>query len=145
MKTVREVTVQIPNKPGALSNILELLGANSIYVLGFSVKVSGENGDLSLITSDPSRTHNIFESSGFRTSLSDRLVVEVPQHPGGLNALLKPLKVAGVNIENMYYMQGAYAVLKRPILVLAVDDNAKAFDALLGEWVVLKGEEVLGY
>ncbi len=43
MKTVREVTVQIPNKPGALSNILELLGSNSIYALGFSLKVSGES------------------------------------------------------------------------------------------------------
>ncbi len=145
MKTVREVTVQIPNKPGALSNILELLGSNSIYALGFSLKVSGEYGDLTLITSDPSRTHNILESSSLKTTVSDRLVVEIPQHPGGLNAILKPLKVAGVNIENMYYMQGAYAVLKRPLLVLAVDDNAKAFEALSGEWIVLKGEEVLGY
>ena len=43
MKTVKEVTVQIPNKPGALSNILELLGSNAIYVLGFSFKVSGNS------------------------------------------------------------------------------------------------------
>jgi hypothetical protein len=84
-------------------------------------------------------------SSSLKTTVSDRLVVEIPQHPGGLNAILKPLKVAGVNIENMYYMQGAYAVLKRPLLVLAVEDNAKAFEALSGEWIVLKGEEVLGY
>ena len=145
MKTVKEVTVQIPNKPGALSNILEILGSNAIYVLGFSLKVSGDHGDLSLITSDPSRTHNIFESSGLPTSVSDRLVATLPQHPGGLNAILKPLKVAGVNLENMYYLQGAYAVLQRSLLALAVDDNAKAYDALVKDWVEIKGDEILGY
>ncbi|MGC8603931.1 MAG: hypothetical protein ACP5VS_09605 [Desulfomonilaceae bacterium] len=145
MKTVREVTVQIPNKPGALSNILEALGSNSIYVLGFSVKFSGNDGDLCLITSDPSRTENIFESSGFPATIRDRIVVEVPQHPGGLNAVLKPLKAVGSNIENMYYLHGAYAVLKKPLLVLAVDDNGKAVDALLKDWIQVKGEEVLGY
>ncbi len=145
MKTVKEVTVQIPNKPGALSNILEILGSNAIYALGFSLNVSGDHGDLSLITSDPARTQNIFESSGFPTSVHDRLVATVPQHPGGMNAILKPLKAAGVNLENMYYLHGAYAVLKRSLLVLAVDDNAKAYDALVNDWIEVKGDEVLGY
>ncbi len=146
MKLVKEVTVQIPNKPGALSNILEMLGSNAIYVLGFSLNVSSsDHGDLSLITSDPARTQNIFESSGFPTSVKDRLVATVPQHPGGVNAILKPLKGAGVNLENMYYLQGAYAVLKRSLLALAVDDNAKAYDALVKDWIEVKGEEVLGY
>ena len=139
MKTVKEVTVQIPNKPGALSNILEILGSNAIYALGFSLN------DLSLITSDPSRTQNIFESSGFPTSVRERLVATVPQHPGAMNAILKPLKAAGVNLENMYYLHGAYAVLKRSLLALAVDDNAKAYDALVKDWIEVKGDEVLGY
>ncbi|MDR3604645.1 MAG: hypothetical protein ACLPVO_12240 [Desulfomonilaceae bacterium] len=145
MKTVKEVTVQIPNKPGALSNILEILGSNAIYALGFSLNVSGDHGDLSLITSDPSRTQNIFESSGFPTSVRERLVATVPQHPGAMNAILKPLKAAGVNLENMYYLHGAYAVLKRSLLALAVDDNAKAYDALVKDWIEVKGDEVLGY
>ncbi len=81
----------------------------------------------------------------FRQLFRTGWLLEIPQHPGGLNAILKPLKVAGVNLENMYYMQGAYAVLKRPLLVLAVDDNAKAFRSAVREWIELKGEEVLGY
>lgn len=145
MKTVREVAIQIPNKPGALSNIIELLGSNGIYALGLSISVSGNHGNLCLVTSDPSRTQNILESSGFSVSMNDRIVAEIPQQPGGLNAVIKPLKLAGVNLENIYYIQGLFATLNRPLLVLAVDDNSKAFEALSQDWIKLEGEEVLGY
>ncbi len=144
MKTVTEVAVQVPNKPGTLSDVIELLGSNAIYVLGLSINLSGPHGDLSLITSDPSRTQNILESSGFPASIHDRLVVQVPKHRG-LNAILKSLKSAGANLENIYYLQGAYAMLTRPLIVLAVDDNAKAYDALSKDWIEVKGAEVLGY
>jgi hypothetical protein len=145
MKTVREVAIRIPNKPGSLSNIVELLSSNGIYTLGFSLNISGSEGNLSLVASDPSRTQNILESSGFSVTLKDRIVVQVPQHPGGLNAILRPLKLAEVNLENMYYLQGAYAVLTTPTLVLAVDDNSKALEALSKEWIKVEGEEVLTY
>lgn len=145
MKTVKEVAIQITNKPGALSNIIELLGSNGIYALGLSISVSGNHGNLSLVTSDPTRTQNILESFGFSVSMNDRIVAEIPQQPGGLNAVIKPLKLAGVNLENMYYLQGVFATLSRPLLVLAVDDNAKAFQALSQDWIKLEGEEVLGY
>lgn len=145
MKTVKEVAIQITNKPGALSNIIELLGSNGIYALGLSISVSGNHGNLSLVTSDPTRTQNILESFGFSVSMNDRIVAEIPQQPGGLNAVIKPLKLAGVNLENMYYLQGVFATLSRPLLVLAVDDNEKAFQALSQDWIKLEGEEVLGY
>lgn len=145
MKTVREVAIEIPNKPGALSNIIELLGANGIYALGLNIHVSGDQGNLKLVTSDPSRTQNILESSGFSASINDRIVVETPKHPGALTAILKPLKAVGVNLENMYYLQGAFSPLQRPLLVLAVDDNAKAFDALSQDWIKIKDEDVLNY
>jgi hypothetical protein len=145
MKTVREVAIEIPNKPGALSNIIELLGANGIYALGLNIHVSGDQGNLKLVTSDPSRTQNILESAGFSASINDRIVVETPQHPGALTAILKPLKAVGVNLENMYHLQGAFSPLQKPLLVLAVDDNAKAFDALSQDWIKVKNEDVLNY
>ena len=145
MKTVREIAIRIPNKPGSLSNIIELLSSNGIYTLGLSLNISGSEGNLSLVTNDPSRAQNIFESSGFSVTVEDRIVAQVPQHPGGLNAILRSLKLAEVNLEDMYYLQGAYAVLKTPTLVLAVDDNSKALNALSGDWIKVEGEEVLTY
>ena len=145
MKTIREVAIDIPNKPGALSSIIELLGSNGIYALGLNIVVSGDHGNLRLVSSDPSRTQNILESAGFSVSINDRIVVETPKHPGALTTILKPLKMVGVNLENMYYLQGVFAPLKRPLLVLAVDDNAKAFDALSQDWISVKDEEILNY
>jgi len=145
MKTVREIAIRIPNKPGSLSNIIELLSSNGIYTLGLSLNISGSEGNLSLVTNDPSRAQNIFESSGFSVTVEDRIVAQVPQHPGGLNAILRSLKLAEVNLEDMYYLQGAYAVLKTPTLVLAVDDNSKALNALSKDWIKVEGEEVLTY
>ena len=91
MKTVKEVALRIENKPGTLSVISELLGANGINILALTVRVEGDLGIVNFVATDPSRVVNILKSAGYSPSEQQILAAETPHHPGGLNAVLKPL------------------------------------------------------
>jgi hypothetical protein len=67
---ITPISVILDNVPGALSNVSEILDREGV---------------------------NILKSHGFRTKEIDVLAVETPDHGGGMNAVLKPLKDAGIN------------------------------------------------
>jgi hypothetical protein len=143
MKTVQEITVKLENRPGSLSEISELLGANGISILALTFE--GSAGTLSLVSTDPARALNILESAGFSATVQEILAAEAPHHPGGLNALLKPLKLAGVNVEHLYSCISFHGAGDKTIILLSVDNPSVAYDALSKEWIKLYGEELYNF
>ncbi len=142
MKTVQELAVELKNIPGALSDVVELLSSTGINILGLSAKVEGEVGLASLVCNDPSRAANVLETAGYKLGTHEILAVEVPNHPGALSAILKPLKMASVNVENIYFLKGSLVLGAVQILALRVNDLGKASRALSEEWIRLLGNEV---
>ncbi len=145
MKTVKEVSVQLENRPGTLSEISELLGANGINIIGLTVQTEGKSGVMSFVATDPARVVHVLESSGYTPTVKEIIAAETPNHPGGLNALLKPLRLAGVNIEHVYACIGVHGRGDSAILLLGVNDTAAAYNALSKEWIRLYGEELYNY
>ena len=145
MKTVKEIAVKLENKPGVLSEISELLGANGINIIALTVRTDGPIGTLSFVATDPTRVLNILESAGYAPTLQEIIAAETPHHPGGLNALLKPLKLAGVNVEYLYACIGVHGAGDRTVLLLGVDNLHAAYDALSKEWIKLYGEELYDF
>ena len=102
--------------------------------MALSSQSQGKKGAIHVITDDPSRASNALKTAGHDGKTRDVVVCEIPSHPGGLNAVLKPLKEAGVNIDYLYS-----AILKGNVsaLILAVDNPDKAFHALESAWIRL--------
>ncbi len=143
MKTVEEIVVRLENRPGTLSEVSELLGGNGINILALTVRTEGDVGLMSFVASDPVRAQNILHSAGYAITTQHIIAAETPHHPGGLNAILKPLKLAGINVEYLYSCIGASGGCgDRTILLLGVSDVAKAFEALKEQWIKLFGEEL---
>jgi hypothetical protein len=142
MKTVKEVAVKLDNKPGALSQVAELLGADGINITGLTMRTEGTTGTANVLTTDPARTEKILAGAGLSPVIQEVLAVEIPHHPGGFNTILKVLKSAGVNVEYFYACFGFYAKGERTILIMGVDDTAKASKALGAEWIQMYGEEL---
>jgi hypothetical protein len=145
MKTVKEVAVKLENRPGALSELSELLAANGINILALTVRTEGPLGTLHFVVTDPARVVNILESAGYSPTVQEILAAEAPHHPGGLNALLKPLKLAGVNVGYLYSCIGSHGAGDETIILLGVDNLSAAHDALEREWIRLYGEELYNY
>lgn len=142
MKAVEEITVKLQNKPGVISELSELLYADGITILALTMRTETEAGTLSFVASDPTRAVNILQSAGYDPTVREIIAAEIPHHPGGLNAVLKPLKLAGVNIEYLYSCVGPHGAGHSTVILLGVDDTAAAHDALSREWIRLYGDEL---
>jgi len=142
MKSVKEIVVKIENKPGTLSQVTELLGSDGISILALTVRTEGDSGVLRFVATDPPRAMNILESAGYSPQLHEVIAAELPHHPGGLNALLKPLRLAGINLEYLYACMTSHGSAHGIIILLGVDNTEAAHDALAKEWIRLHGDEI---
>ncbi len=144
MKTITEVSVELENKPGTLSEMSELLGSNGINILALTITPRGNSATVRIVAGDPARVENILSSAGYAAEKQQVLAAKTPDHPNGLNAVLKPLRLAGVNVEHIYTCMDRHASGGSTIMMLGVDDLQKAHDALSKEWIQLYGEELYG-
>ena len=128
---VRQFSVFLQNKVGALLELVRLLDESNIVVLAISIADSSESAISRMIVSDPDRTAEIFRERDIAHSETDLLVVEMKQGPGDLSGVLAALLMAEVNIHY------SYPLLVRPraraVLAMHVDDIECASSVLIGE------------
>jgi hypothetical protein len=67
--------------------------------------------------------------------------VEVPDHPGGLIAVLKPLKATDINVLYLYPYLGR-GESGQPIVIVGVNKTAEALEVLKKNWVHTFGKEI---
>ena len=138
--TVKQITIEIPNEPGQMAIISDILGEAGINILALfvSTKTPEGNGLIRFIADDPERAEGIMNSRGFEVSTQEVVAAETPHHAGGLLAVLNPLKRAKVNVEYLYPCIGTG---EATILVLGVSKLEEAVDALQKDWIRLIGNE----
>ena len=128
---VRQFSVFLQNKVGALREVVRLLDENNIIVLALSIAESYESAISRIIVSDPDRTEELFCEHNIPHSSCDLMVVELADGPGDLSKLLAALLMAEVNVHF------SSPLLVRPrgraVLALHVDDIECATSVLLGE------------
>lgn len=128
---VRQFSIFLPNKVGALLEIVKLLRENNVVVLALSVVDSCESAIGRLIVSDPDAVGDLFEMQAIPHSECRVLLVELQEGAQDLARVLAALLMAEVNI---YF---SYPMLTRPrgraVLVLHVDDQDCARSVLAGE------------
>jgi hypothetical protein len=139
MKTVKQLSVSLPNKPGMLSKISDVMGVNGINIIGLYVRTTGGEGVLSFVANDPERALNVLKLAGYEVTEEQIVACETPHHPGGLNAILKPLKEADVNVEYLYSYLGSGG---HTVLLLGIDKLQEGTNALERNWIRLYGSEL---
>ena len=137
---ITQISVILDNVPGALSNISEILGREGVNIRAISVADTSDMSTVRFIVDDPVKALNILKARGFRTKETDVLAVETPDHPGGMNAVLKPLKDAGINVHYLYPHLGRAS--GQAICILGVDRTEDAQKVLQQNWVHMLGKEV---
>ena len=135
-----QLSVVLPNKPGRLSRVSELLGKEGVNIRAITVVESSDFSSIRMILDDPKKGINVLKSSGYELEESEVVAAEIPDQPGGLNAILKPLREAEVNVLYLYPYIGRMG--KDPIMILGVDNIEKAKQVLGKNWIRLLGEEI---
>ena len=138
---VKQVSVSLENVPGKFLDVSELLGAEGINIRAISVADTSDVSTVRFVSDEPDKTINVLRSHGYSVKETDVIAVEVPDHPGGLQAVLKPLKGADINVHYLYPYLGR-GESGQPIIIVGVDKTEKAIEVLQKNWVHTFGKEI---
>lgn len=131
--TIKEVVLKVEHRPGELARVVGDLYENDVQVHAFWVGPEKKKATLRLITSDPKAATSVLTGLGLEVATSEVIAAEIPDHPGGLNTILKILQSRDINILHIYpCLQTGDAVL-----ILGVDQTAEAVKALESNWIRL--------
>jgi len=130
------------NEPGELHQVTEVLKFEGVNIRAISVLDPGEDALVRMMVDDPERACNSLASKGFDFFQREVVAVEVPDHPGGLHAVLGALMAEGINIQQLYSYLGRSG--QHAILILRVDKTEEAEKVLKKEYVHVFGAEVYG-
>ena len=136
---VKQISVSLENVPGKLSEVSDYLGENGINIIALSVADTADISAVRFVPNDPDRAVNVLRSHGYAIKLSEVLAVETPNHPGGLNAVLKPLKEVSINVSYLYTCLGTG---EKTVLIVGVDKMEEATQVLKKNWVHMYDEEL---
>jgi hypothetical protein len=137
---IRQLSVSLDNVPGSLSVVSEILGREGVNIRAISVADTSDISTVRFVVDDPEKASNILTGNGYHPKETDVLAVETPDHPGGMNAMLKPLKAAGINVHYLYPHLGR--INNNAIVILGVDKTEEAQKVLAQNWVKTVGREV---
>jgi hypothetical protein len=129
--TVKQFSIFLQNKVGALLEVVKLLNEHSVHVLALNAQDSTDSAIVRIVASDPDEVENLFDLHEIAYSISEILVVEMKEVATDLKRMLHGLLMAEVNI------QVCYPVLVRPhgrsAMALHVDDHECGWSVLAGE------------
>ena len=135
---VTQFSIFLPNRVGALLDVVRVLNERNIHVLAISVQDSADTAIVRIVVSDPENVQQMFLEHAIPFSICDLVVVELKDGATELGRLLAALLAAECNIF------GSYALLTRPrgrtALALHVEDNECAVAVLESQQFRILGQ-----
>ena len=138
---VIQISVSMENMPGTFLRVSEYLGEQGVNIRGLSVADVSDICSVRFIVDTPEKASNVLRSHGYSIRETDVIAVEVPDHPGGLQAVLRPLKAANINVLYLYPYLGR-GESGQPIIIVGVDKTEEAIKVLKRNWVHIFGKEL---
>lgn len=127
---IKQLTVFVENKQGALVSVTEALAKKNINLRAMSIAETQEFGILRLIVNDEAAAEKILAEEGHIIKITDVVGVKIGDEPGSLSAALKVLDAHNINVEYLYAFMARTE--KHAYVVIRVEDNAAA-EAVLSE------------
>jgi hypothetical protein len=128
---VKQFSVFLANKVGAMLDVVKLLNAHHTHIVALSVSESTDSAIARIIVSDPEQVQDLLKKNNIAFGVCEVVVVEMREVATQLVKLLAALFMAEVNVHF------TYPLLTRPrglaALALHVDDNECASSVLRGE------------
>jgi len=104
---LKQLSIFVENKKGELSDITTLLASNNISISSINLSDASDFGILRLIVSDNDKAKAILNEAGFSSRFTDVFAVEVSDHVGSFNSVIKALAKEDINIEYTYTLSNA--------------------------------------
>ncbi len=139
MAEIKQISLFVENKPGRMAKVSKTLSDAGVNIRALTIAEAGDFGVIRMVVDDPEKGYTVLKDNGFTVSTTDVLAVEMKDTPGGLYEIVNALGESGVNVDYAYAFVTAKA--ERAMLILRVDDLAKARAALGGKGVKIATKE----
>ena len=116
-----ELSVRLPNNPGALADVCKLLSDEQVNILAFSLDAGGL---LRLVVDNHIHAEGVLRDQNHDVETRQALYLEVPNGPGVMQTVGRMMANAGINVDHAY----GSVIEGHPMatIVLGVDDAVKA-------------------
>ena len=142
MKTIKEIGLVAENGSDQLSLVSELFDDNGIRLIGFHVHDEGKKYRLRIVVDDPEKAENVLNTTGYHPKVTDVIACELPDHMGGLNAILNPLKSANIDMDTIY---PCFGTGETTILIIATGTLKEALGVMEENWIRVYGSEFYSF
>ncbi|MBT3226748.1 MAG: amino acid-binding protein [Deltaproteobacteria bacterium] len=137
---IRQVSIAVDNEPGKLHEICNILEVEQINIKAIMAATKLKPVQLQVVVDDPDKAVSVLNGKGFITSTKEVIAVSAPDHPGGLNAVLRTLIEVDVNLESLYPFIGLEG--GEAILILEVDKVLEAKNIFKKNWIKTHDTEI---
>ena len=126
---VTQFRVTVPNLPGELAKVTNLLLRAKVNITGMMTESLGEVAHIRLLAAPEKGVGSLLEDAGFDVMAVPVFLVDLANKPGNLNKLAKTLAEEHINILCVYGT-GAGTTAR---LVIAVEEVEKAAP-IIADW-----------
>lgn len=136
---ITQLSIKLINESGEMSKVSDILGEEGINIRAITASVHGRDAQVHLILDDSDKALEVLRGREYELIENKVIAVETPDHPGGLNAILRPLRDAGVNVEFLYPLIGK--LRGNAVMIVGGDPIEGAIKALKKNYITILDEE----
>ncbi|MFX0051357.1 MAG: ACT domain-containing protein [Candidatus Hodarchaeota archaeon] len=120
---MKDITIVLENRPGALADLGETLGKENINIEGLCGAISEGEDLIHILVEESGKAYNVLERAGFKIKEQREVLVleikDIVKKPGSGGRLFRKLARENINIDLIYLAENNR-------LVIGVDDLNKA-------------------
>ena len=128
MEIAKQLAVFLDNRPGTLARVCEAFSEAGINIHALSTSDTVDHSVVRMVVDNTQSAIWLLEENGAMVVEDEVLLIDNNNKPGELAKLARALGKAGINIEYLYCATAPKS--RKGLLVLRVDDAAKALEAL---------------
>jgi hypothetical protein len=122
--TLREISLTLPNRPGALAGVSKALAKARINLAAISVDSSSGEGLVRLIVNDPDRAVGLLATAGYDPEVQEMIAVRLEDRAGSFLRVLEALARERINIQSVAILVAREG--NQPLVALSASDLPRA-------------------
>ena len=127
MAKIKQFTIAVENRPGAVAEVARVLGSAKVNVLALLGTVQGTGGTIQLVAEDARRAKKALDEARISYQETAAEEYELPNKAGALAECLQKLAARGVNLNSIHATAAKGG--RKAVVVYTVEAEAKAVQA----------------
>ena len=124
--TVKQLSVFIENKSGAMVQVLNLLKDKGIQLIASTLADTTDYGIYRILCSEPDKAFQVLKDAGVAVSLNQVFAIELDDIPGRAAEAIGFFAQEGISISYLY----SFLLNGKGVLIFRTDNTEKAQEAI---------------